>query len=182
MLTILLERRCIVSTRSRRRQMAEDILVPWGAFLMVSWVVYTVVQGLRRWHQQRVLNEFQTKLLDRIGSVSELGAFLNTDAGARFLKGLTRVNDAAVPHARILRAVQSGAVLATLAIGLYLYGWLTPTIPGGLTNVINGVATIFFALGIGFLAAAALSYRLSQRMGLLSVDERPRHDPALPTV
>ena len=147
--------------------MAVDILVPWGAFLMVSWVVYTLVNGFRRWHQQRVLNEFQTKLLDRIGSVSELGAFLNTDAGAEFLKGLTTINETARPHIRILRAVQSGAVLATLGGGLYLYGWFTPTIPGALTNAVNAVATIFFGLGLGFLGSAALSYRLSKQMGLL---------------
>jgi hypothetical protein len=181
MLTILLRLRCIVG-RLLEGRMAEDILISWGAFLMVSWVVYTIVNGVRRWHQQRVLNEFQTKLLERIGSVNELGAFLNTEAGARFLKGLTAVNEAAGPHIRILRAVQSGAVLATLGMGLYLYGWFTPTIPGELTNAINAVATIFFGLGVGFLVTAALSYRLSERMGLLAADERPRNEPSLPTV
>ena len=61
---------------------------------MVSWVVYTIVNGLRMWHQQRMLGQFQTKLLERIGSVNELGAFLNTEAGSRFLKELTTVNEA----------------------------------------------------------------------------------------
>ena len=162
--------------------MAEDILISWGAFLMVSWVVYTTVSGLRRWHQQRVLNEFQTKLLERIGSVNELGAFLNTDAGARFLKSLTTINENARPQIWILRAVQSGAVLSMLGAGLYLYAWFTPTIPGELTNAINAVATIFFGLGAGFLASAALSYRLSRHMGLLSADDHSHRDPALPTV
>ena len=54
--------------------MAVEILVPWGAFLMISWVVFVTANGLRRWHQQRMLNQFQTKLLDRIGSVNELSA------------------------------------------------------------------------------------------------------------
>ena len=155
-------------------------LIPFGAFAMVSWIVYTIVNGLRRWHQQRVLNQFQTKLLDRIGSVSELGTFLNTEAGERFLKGLTTISEAAVsPQARILRAVQSGAVLAVLGLSLYLYGWLTPTIRSEVTNGINAVATIFLGLGVGFLVSAALSYRLSKQMGLLSVDDG-RHAPALP--
>jgi len=163
--------------------MAEDILISWGAFLMVSWIVYTIVNGLRRSHQQRMLSQFQTKLLDRIGSVNELGAFLNTEAGTRFLKQLATVNEeGAGPHVRILRAVQSGAVLATLGAGLYLYGWMTPTVPGDVTNGINAVATILFGIGAGFLGAAALSYRLSKQMGLLSSDEQPHHEPAAPAV
>jgi hypothetical protein len=152
------------------------ILVPLGAFCMVSWIVYTVVTGIRRWHQQRMLGQFQAKLLDRIGSVNELGAFLNTEAGARFLKGLTTVNESEVgPQARILRAVQTGAVLATLGAALYLYGWLTPGVRGEVTNSINAVATIFFGIGVGFLGSAALSYRLSKQMGLL---EQRRHESA----
>ena len=60
------------------------LLIPLGAFVMVSWIVYTIVNGLRMWHQQRMLGQFQTKLLERIGSVNELGAFLNTEAGVAF--------------------------------------------------------------------------------------------------
>jgi len=121
---------------------------------MVSWLVYTIVDGLRRWHQQRTLSQFQAKRLDRIGSVNELGAFLNTDARTRFLKRLTTVNEAAGPELRILRAIQSGAVMTTLGIGLYLYGWMTPTVPAGVTNAINAVATI----AGGLVAAGVLLY------------------------
>ena len=158
------------------------VLVPLGAFAMVSWIIYTIVNAIRGSHQQRMLNQFQTKLLDRIGSVGEFSAFLNTEAGTRFLKGLTTVSDVGGgPHARILSAVQSGAVLATLGGGLYLYGWLTPAVAGEIVNVINGVATIVFAIGLGLLASAALSYRLSKRMGLLVIG-RERDEERVPTL
>ena len=157
------------------------VLVPLGAFAMVSWIIYTIVDGIRRSHQQRMLNQFQTKLLDRVGSVGEFSAFLNTEAGTRFLKGLTTVNAGGGPHGRILSAVQSGAVLATLGTGLYLYGWLTPMLPGDVVNGINAIATIFFAIGVGLLASAALSYRLSNRMGLLPAD-RERNEAGAPSL
>ena len=159
-----------------------EILIPLGAFVMASWIVYITVTGLRRWHQQRMLGQFQAKLLDRIGSVNELGAFLNTEAGASFLRGLTSVTEeGAGPQIRILRAVQSGAVLATLGVGLYLYGWLTPTIPGALTNAINAVATIFCGIGVGFLVSAAVSYRLAKQMRLLDTAQR-RDESGVPTL
>lgn len=146
-------------------------LIPFGAFAMVSWVVYViVVTGFQAWYQRRTQSQFQSKMLDKIGSVTELGAFLNTEAGTRFLQGLS--SEVASPHLRILRAVQSGAVLSTLGIALYLYGWVTPTLQGEATNVINALATIFLGLGVGFLTSAALSYRLSKQMGLLSTDQQ----------
>jgi hypothetical protein len=159
-----------------------DDLIPFGAFAMVSWVAFVIVDGVRRWHQQRVLGQFQSKMLDRIGSVTELGAFLNTEAGTRFLKGLTSVNEEGAPQVRILRAVQSGAVLTTLGIALYLYGWLTPTVRGEVTNGVNAVATILFGIGVGFLLSAALSYRLSKQMGLLTAEHDERSRPAVPTL
>ena len=92
------------------------------------------------------------------------------------------MNEVASPQSRILRAVQSGAVLSTLGIALYLYGWFTPTTSADLSNTINAIATIFFGLGVGSLISAALSYRLSERMGLLSGDHSRRNVPSLPTV
>src|SRR5206468_4536803 len=152
------------SGRARMRALT-GLLVPLGAFMMVSWIVYTIVNGLRLWHQQRMLSQFQTKLLDRIGSVNELGAFLNTEPGARFLKGLTTVNEAGRPHTRIVGALQSGAVLGTLGGALFLYSWWSPTLPSGVTNGINAVATAFMGLGVGFLFAAGLSYWMSRQLG-----------------
>ena len=152
--------------------MDEDILIPLGGMVMTAWIIYTVVTGIQGWYQRRVQAQFQSKMLDKIGSVAELAQFLNTDAGTRFLSGLA--GEALGPHSRILRAVQSGLVLGALGVGLFIYGWFSPTIPGDATHAINAVATILLSLGIGFLIAAAVSYRLSNQMGLLSGNEPSR--------
>jgi hypothetical protein len=148
--------------------MAEDILIPLGGMVLSGWIIYTIVAGIQNWHRRRTQAIFQSKMLDKIGSVSELGTFLNTDAGIRFLKGLT--SDIASPHIRILRGIQSGVVLASLGFGLYLYAWFSPGVPAEVINTINAIATIVFALGLGFLVATVLSYRISKHMGLLAAD------------
>jgi len=152
--------------------MDEDILIPLGGMVMTAWIIYTVVTGIQGWYQRRVQAQFQAKMLDKIGSVAELAQFLNTDVGTRFLSGLA--GEALGPHGRILRAVQSGLVLGALGVGLFIYGWFSPTIAGDATHAINAVATILLSLGIGFLIAAAVSYRLSNQMGLLSGNEPSR--------
>jgi hypothetical protein len=183
MLTISPVARCMVSRRGGLMSDAVWVLVPLGAFALVGWIVYAIVNVIGRSQQLRLLNQFQTKLLDRIGSVSELAGFLNTDAGSSFLQGLTKVNELVTPQGRILRAVQSGAVLTTLAIALYVYGWFTPpATPSDVVNTINIVATIFFGLGAGLLISARLSYRLSDQMGLLRGDQAIRGERSLPTV
>jgi hypothetical protein len=148
--------------------MAEDILIPLGGMVLSGWMIYTIVAGIQNWHQRRTQAIFQSKMLDKIGSVNELGSFLNTEAGTRFLKGLT--GEIGSPQIRILRGVQSGVVLTSLGFGLYIYGWFSPAVPAEVVNTVNAIATILFALGVGFLVAAALSYRISRQMGLLVAD------------
>lgn len=148
--------------------MAEDIVIPLGGMVLSGWIIYTIIAGIQNWYQRRTQAMFQSKMLDKIGSVSELGTFLNTDAGIRFLRGLT--SGIASPQIRILRGVQSGDVLASRGLGLYVYGWFSPAVPAEAINTTNAIATILFALGVGFLLAAALSYRLSKQMGLLAAD------------
>ena len=157
------------------------VLIPFGGMAMVAWIVYTIVEGLRRWYQQRTLSQFQTKLLDKIGSVGELGAFMNSEAGARFLKSLAIENSpGAGPHMRILRALQRGTVLLALGVGLFLYGAMHAALPRDGRDAVDLMATIFLTVGLGLLASAAISYRLSRRMGLISGSSETAHEP-LPT-
>jgi len=157
--------------------MAEDILIPLGGMVLSGWIIYTIIAGIQNWHQRRTQAIFQSKMLDKIGSVNDLGTFLNTDAGTRFLKSLT--GEMASPQMRILRGAQSGVVLASLGLGLYIYGWFSPEVPAEVINTTNAIATILFALGVGFLIAAALSYRLSKQMGLLAdTGDRSRESTA----
>ena len=65
------------------------IVASGGFFALVAWIVFVFVDGKRRREQLKVTSEFNTKILDKMGSTAEFGAFLDTDGGKRFMKSLT---------------------------------------------------------------------------------------------
>jgi hypothetical protein len=158
------------------------VLIALGGFAMTSWIVYTIVDGIRRWHQQRALSQFQGKLLDKIGSIGELGAFMNSEGGNQFLKSLAIESAPGIgPHARLFRAVQGGCVLVALGTGLFLYGGTHPSLSLDGRYAVDLMATISLTIGIGLLASAAISYRLSLRLGSMNGSSEAARE-RLPTV
>ena len=155
-------------------------LIPIVALISVfgstAYIAYVILAAIRSRHQTRLTSEFQQKLLDRIGSAQELGAFLSSEGGARMLASLSPAHAAGAPHTRILRALQAGLVLLALGAALFLYIFVR-SLPVEGEDAIAMIATIATAVGIGLLGAAAASYRLSRRMGLL--DGRSREAAAV---
>jgi hypothetical protein len=158
--------------------MAEIIIVP-SAFFLVGFIVYVIVEGFRRRSQAKMVTEFHTKLLDRIGSAKEFGDFFASDAGRRFMDSLSST-DSGSPHVRILRSVQTGLVMLALGIGLFI---LTDQRTFSL-EAMDGLvvtATVTAAIGAGLIASTLITYVLSWQMGLLSrrskQDLEPRQSP-----
>jgi hypothetical protein len=146
-------------------------LVPIVALISVfgstAYIAYVILAAVRSRQQTRLASEFQQKLLDRISSAQELGAFLSSEGGARILASLSPARAAGTPQTRILRALQAGLVLLALGAGLFLYIALRP-LPVEGEDAVAMIATISTALGVGLLGAAGASYRLSKHMGLLN--------------
>ena len=147
------------------------VLVPLSALAATAWVIHVIVDGFRRRQQLRISTEFHAKLLDRIGSATEFGEFLNSPGGAKFLDSLTLEREGGA-HVRILRALQTGLVFLTLGLGVFIFVG-TRTLLADVEEAMAAVATICTSLGVGLLLSAAASYGLSQRLGLLN-DERQR--------
>jgi hypothetical protein len=146
---------------------AEVIIVP-GAFLMVSWIIWVIVDGLRRASQTRHAAQFQGRLLERLGSAHEFSEFLATDAGAKLLASQT-VDSGRSPHGRILTAVQSGLVLLVLGVAIFIFVQRVP-LGDEAPESLAFAATVATAIGIGLLLSSLASYLLSRRMGLLNGD------------
>lgn len=135
-----------------------------SAFTGTGWIVWVIATNIRRTKVQRTIAEMHAKLLDRFGSSPELLAYVESDAGKRFLTSAAQ-SDAPAPYTRILNALQVGLILCALGLGVLgirLGRWNT--------DVHNGLLSIgmpVVALGLGFLVSACASYVMSKNLGLL---------------
>jgi hypothetical protein len=146
----------------------------FGTICFISWVILEIVRNRQR---LQASTELQGKLIDRLGA-GDIGAFVTSENGGRLLRALSEQpvgGDAA--HARILRALQSGLVPLTVGISLFLYS-SSRTLPLEGEDVVDFIATLATALGVGLLLAAGASYRLSRQLGLLT----PGHESSIDAV
>jgi ABC-type Fe3+-siderophore transport system permease subunit len=133
-------------------QYLEDVLVPLGLFAMVVLIVW--INRRMEDSKLKTLAETQRLLLEKFGSGTDLAAFLESSAGKSFL--LPERKDL---RKRVLGTITAGMILIFVGLGMI-----------GLTRVENDLiipGVISLSLGVGFLVAAAMSYYLSKKWGLL---------------
>jgi hypothetical protein len=145
--------------------MGSDIIVIPSMFFMFGFVVYTIVDGFRRRSQAKMVTEFHTKLLDRIGSAKEFGDFFASEAGKRFMDSLSST-EAGLPQMRVLRSLQTGLVLLALGIGLFILTHQRTFSVEAMDGLVV-TATVTTAIGAGLGISTLLTYLLSWRMGIL---------------
>jgi hypothetical protein len=137
------------------------MVVGLGFFSLIAWIFFVIVDGRRRRDQLKVTSEFNAKILEKMGSTAEFGAFLDTEGGKRFMKSLTIEGPSA--KTRMLGATQTGIVCASIGIAMLILGGIFYYLRDGLW-VMGGIIT---ACGVGFIVSTLASYRLSKALGLL---------------
>ena len=157
--------------------MPEVIIVP-SLFFMIGYVVWVLANTWSRRSRLKLVTEFHSKLLDKLGSVRDFGEFVQTEGGARFMADLG-AEPASIggPYERILRAAQLGIVLLCLGVGLLLLSFLSPTLAGRVQESFNAFGTVTLSLGVGFIISAVASYRLSGKLGLLGGASSATREP-----
>jgi hypothetical protein len=136
----------------------------------VILLVRTVIEH-RRWQRAlRVQTDLHTKLIDRFSSSDELLAYLQSPAG-KLLTEIPSLPQAPAARAmnaplnRIFWSVQAGIVIGALGTGL-IYVGSRAQLPE-VEQMFNGLGIVILTIGIGFTVSAAVSYFLSQRLGLV---------------
>ena len=144
------------------------------SFVALAWVIGQIIAMFRHRAHIRAQTEFHNRMLEKFGSASEFTAYLQSDAGKSFFDNLA--SEPATPLHKILGSIQKGTILTFLGLGLFILGkiFTEPQLDkffvqpqGGNVMIILGV--ISFMIGAGFLASAAISYRLAKSWGMISV-------------
>ena len=139
------------------------IIVMPTMFIIMGWAFKT---GLDFFHKQRLVKlhySLQDKLLEKLGNSPEAIEYLNSDAGEKMFALLAK--ERTNPYARILTALQAGAVLSLLGIGFIVLRDQVP-VEGAEAFMVIGV--LGFCLGLGFLASSAAAYFFSKQFGLIN--------------
>jgi hypothetical protein len=148
-------------------------------FFIVFLIIRTFVES-RRWSRTlKVQSEVHSKLIDKFSSSQDLAAYMQTEAGKRFLEAspVTAGSDLG-PHmpnavARILTPLSAGVVLVLAGIGFYLLRHAGPDMEVGMTVL----GTLALMPGIGFILSAGATWVVAQRLGLLPEKDELRAAP-----
>ena len=131
-----------------------SILVPIGFFVLTGFIIWVVIRAHRAKLQART--DLYRDLLTKFSSGQELGEFLSTQEGRDFLESFWSAQIDA--RERLVKAIRTGLILTILGLGLL-----------GLTFEVSGMlvpGVVLVALGVGFLVAGGVSYRLSKKLDL----------------
>jgi hypothetical protein len=157
----------------------QRILSDIGAFLVfltllsaVIWLVRTIMEN-RRWNRiASIQTEMHTKLLEKMASSQELLAYMDTEAGKRFLESspfeVETKTSPTFPFGRILLSAQAGVVL--LFVGAAMI-WLENRLPDDAQGLLI-FGTLGMAVGAGLLFSAGVAYSMSKHFGLTPSSQR----------
>ena len=135
--------------------------------VFVFVVLLIVLAAIDRWRRDKHRLELQKTILERVGSVKDLGEFLTTAQGERFLGTLAPPQFR--PQLRTVSAVGTGIVF--LVVGMFLMFALHTTFFGVPVSgtppppLLMGVL-LLVAIGVGMLVSAVISFFVARRLGL----------------
>lgn len=139
-------------------------------FFCIGWIVWIIATGRRRSRIAEIQRDIHAKLFDKFGTSQELIEYLKTDAGSKFLD--SAAIEQTKPFGRVLGSIQAGLILVLLGIAMLIVRLTMPSVgwnPVEQAQTAHGflaVSLLLLALGLGFLASAAVSYKLSKNWGL----------------
>jgi hypothetical protein len=154
------------------REMAHDAMpmLAFACFLVaLLWSIRLFLEN-RRWSRIfKLQSDVHGKLIEKFSNSQELAAYMQTEAGKRFLEAapipLSIDTGQRVPNAvaRVLTPIQIGTVLILLGVGFLLLRNAGPdfAIPMRVLGV------LILMPGIGFILSAGITWALAARLGLM---------------
>jgi hypothetical protein len=145
-------------------------LLAFACFLVAAiWGVRVFVEN-RRWSRTfKLQSDVHGRLIDKFSSSQEIAAYMQTEAGRRFLEAapipLNIDSSRRVPNAvaRVLTPIQIGVVLVLLGAGFFMLRNAGPDYETPMR--VLGVLTLM--PGLGFIISAGITWVLASRLGLM---------------
>jgi len=169
--------------QSAAERFASDLpgLLGFACFLgALIWLVRVFLEN-RRWGRIfKLQSEVHGRLIDKFSSSQELSAYMETEAGKRFLEaapipvGFEQEQRMPNAVARVLTPLQTGIVLVLLGAGFLLLRHVSPE--AGTPMLILG--TVAFMPGLGFIISAGVAWVLATRLGLMPEPPTAANRPA----
>ncbi|WP_263417055.1 hypothetical protein [Terriglobus albidus] len=158
--------------RRQYMQNALQTLIFIGVVGSLLWLIHILLEN-RRWSRVfRLQSEIHNKLIERFATTDNLMQYMSTESGRRFLEaapipmGMDRQRMSG-GLARVIASLQIGLVLSLLGLGLVLLRHSVQEFAAPL--LVAGVVTMM--PGIALLLSAAITWRVSSRLGLLSENQ-----------
>ena len=139
------------------------IIVMPTMFVITGWAFKTLLAFVQQRQLTKLHYALQDKLLEKLGSSPQAIEYLHSDAGEKMfaLAARERTN----PYARILSALQAGAVISFLGVGfLVLRAMVEPDV----AEAFSVIGVLGISLGLGFLASSGAAYAFSKKWGLVN--------------
>ena len=146
-----------------REELVMLIVMP-TMFVVGGWAFKTFLNFIQQRQLTKLHYALQDRLLEKLGSSPEAIQYLHSDAGEKMFALATK--ERTNPYARILSALQAGAVLSLLGLGFIVLRYMTPNQDAVEGFTVIGVLGI--SLGLGFLASSAAAYVFSKNWGLIN--------------
>ena len=162
-------------------------MVPLIAFAFGLTAIFVLARMFvenRRWSRIfKLQSDVHGKLIDKFTSNQELAAYMETEAGRKFLEaapipvGIEQGRRMPSAVARVLTPLQAGIVMVLLGIGLLTLRHAGPD----MDTPMLFFGTVVLMPGIGFIISAGVSWLLAARLGLMPADPaaQSRYDAPL---
>lgn len=145
-------------------------LLAFVAFLLAAlWGIRVFIDS-RRWSRTfKLQSDVHGRLIDKFSTSQELAAYMQTEAGKRFLEAapipLHSAESPRIPNAvsRVLTPIQIGVVLVLLGIGFLLLRNAGTDYDAPM----HVLGILILMPGIGFIISAGITWFLARRMGLM---------------
>ena len=135
----------------------------------VVWAIRLIIDN-RRWSRVfKLQSEVHGRLIEKFSSSQEIAAYMQTEAGRRFLEAAPIPLHAETPQrvpnavARVLTPIQIGIVLVLLGAGFLILRHAGPDYETPM--LVLGV--LILMPGIGFIISAGITWILALRLGLM---------------